>query len=229
MPFGLNIAPRVFTKLTRTVATMLADRGITVLMYLDDWLVQGATRDEAHSATSTTIAVCQDLGFCFNLPKCVLQPSQSIQWLGMLWDAQAASVRLSDDNRARVVAKLRRAVVASTCTHKVWASLMGSLTFAAQVVPLGKLWCRRLWWEGNRLFPRAHPHLRPVPFHLQRLLQRWLAPGLLQAAVPWRTSPPQLTVFTDASDTGWGYQAANGLQGKGVWTRPARTEASTSM
>ena len=230
MPFVLNIAPRVFTKLTRTVATMLADRGITVLMYLDDWLVQGATRDEAHSATSTTIAVCQDLGFCFNLPKCVLQPSQSIQWLGMLWDAQAASVRLSDDNRARVVAKLRRAVVASTCTHKVWASLMGSLTFAAQVVPLGKLWCRSLWWEGNRLFPRAHPHLlRPAPFHLQRLLQRWLAPGLLQAAVPWRTSPPQLTVFTDASDTGWGYQAANGLQGKGVWTRPARTEASTSM
>ena len=47
MPFGLNIAPRVFTKLTRTVASMLTDRNIFALMYLDDWLIQVSSQEEA--------------------------------------------------------------------------------------------------------------------------------------------------------------------------------------
>ena len=157
MPFGLNIAPRVFTKLTRTVASLLADRGVYVLMYLDDWLVQGSTEAETQAATATTIEVCSSLGFVFNIPKSLLNPTQQIQWLGMLWDAETATLRLSHDNRTRVQAKLRRAVVARTFTHKLWASLLGSLNYAAQVVPLGRLWCRRVWWEETYLFPRSIP------------------------------------------------------------------------
>ena len=38
LPFGLSLAPRVFTKLTRVVATRLAEKGVTSLMYIDDWL-----------------------------------------------------------------------------------------------------------------------------------------------------------------------------------------------
>lgn len=33
IPFGLNIAPRVFTKLTRVVAVCLASLGVNILMY----------------------------------------------------------------------------------------------------------------------------------------------------------------------------------------------------
>ena len=219
MPFGLNIAPRVFTKLTRTVASILADEGVSLLMYLDDWLVQGTSQADAQASTVTTMTVCERLGFAFNVPKCMLTPSQSIVWLGMTWDSTSASLRLSDTNRQKLVGKLRRAVVAKNFTHRLWASLMGSLNFAAHVVPLGRLWCRRLWWEGNRLFPRSRPHLlQPVPHHLHRLLGRWLAPGLLFASVPWRSRPPQMTVYTDASDSGWGYQAVGGFQGRGLWS-----------
>ena len=219
MPFGLNIAPRIFTKLTRTVASMLADEGVSLLMYLDDWLIQGTSQLDAQAATSTTIAVCERLGFAFNIPKCVLTPHQSIDWLGMTWDSTSQSLRLTTNNRVKLVDKLRRAVVAKTYNHKLWASLMGSLTFAAQVVPLGRLWCRRLWWEGNHLFPRSCPHhLHPVPHYVHRLLQQWLDPDLLSVSVPWRCPPPQLQVYTDASDSGWGYQAAEGIQGRGLWS-----------
>ena len=187
MPFGLNIAPRVFTKLTRTMASLLADRGGTVLMYLDDWLLQAESREAVLTATQTTMDVCTHLGFAFNLPKCELPPSQGILWLGMEWDAQSSTLRLSDANRVKVVGKLRRTVASFNCSHRLWARLLGSLNFAAQVVPLGRLWCQRLWWGGNRAFSRRHPHLLlPVPPHLHQLLQQWLAPGLLQTAVPWR-------------------------------------------
>ena len=36
MPFGLNIAPRVFTRILRPVHQALAREGIQVMMYLDD-------------------------------------------------------------------------------------------------------------------------------------------------------------------------------------------------
>ena len=223
LPFGLNIAPRVFTKITKTVAALLTGEGICTLMYLDDWLVQATSPSEVREATEKTIHICSTLGFQFNIPKSSLAPAQNINWLGMTWDSRAASLSLSPENRARVIKKLRRMLLATTCTHRVWTSLMGSLNFAAQVVPLGRLWCRRLWWEGNRTLPRSHPHqLRPLPFHLRTLLHQWVKPGLLNASVPWRASPPRLTVCTDASDIGWGYQADNGIQGRGRWSRSDR-------
>ena len=39
MPFGLNIAPRIFTKLTRPILEELRAKGVCVVVYLDDWLV----------------------------------------------------------------------------------------------------------------------------------------------------------------------------------------------
>ena len=37
LPFGLNTAPRVFTRLGHTVAAYLHHQGISVIPYLDDW------------------------------------------------------------------------------------------------------------------------------------------------------------------------------------------------
>jgi len=39
MPFGLNIAPRIFTKLCSVIIKELRLKGIKILAYLDDWIV----------------------------------------------------------------------------------------------------------------------------------------------------------------------------------------------
>ena len=53
--------------------------------------------------------------------------------------------------------------------------LLGSLLFAAQLVPQGRLWCRRLCWAGSSPSPSSpgnRPHLlrpdRPLQLFLQR-------------------------------------------------------------
>jgi hypothetical protein len=39
MPFGLNIAPRVFTKIMKPVVASLRSQGIRLIIYLDDILI----------------------------------------------------------------------------------------------------------------------------------------------------------------------------------------------
>ncbi|MEL7520405.1 MAG: reverse transcriptase domain-containing protein, partial [Cyanobacteria bacterium J06553_1] len=37
LPFGLNIAPRIFTKVLQPLHSKLTAHGVHLLMYLDDW------------------------------------------------------------------------------------------------------------------------------------------------------------------------------------------------
>lgn len=39
MSFGLTIIPKVFTKMTKVLAKILADKEVSVLMCSDDWFV----------------------------------------------------------------------------------------------------------------------------------------------------------------------------------------------
>ena len=43
LPFGLNTAPRVFTKLIKPIAAYLWKRGIRIIVYLDDFLILGSS------------------------------------------------------------------------------------------------------------------------------------------------------------------------------------------
>ena len=58
MPFGLNIAPRIFTKLVTVVVKHLRERNICVAAYLDDWLVWAPSEQQY---TSDCQLVMQEL------------------------------------------------------------------------------------------------------------------------------------------------------------------------
>ena len=62
MPFGLATAPREFTTLVKEVRTMALRLGISVQMYLDDWLIKANSCQEAHSATLTKLELTRKLG-----------------------------------------------------------------------------------------------------------------------------------------------------------------------
>ena len=55
LPFGLASAPRVFTKLMKPVLSILRQRGICLIAYLDDFLIMGETRQLALQHAATTL------------------------------------------------------------------------------------------------------------------------------------------------------------------------------
>ena len=58
MPFGLNIAPRIFTKLMDQAISQLRIGGVKILAYLDDLLIWSDTQEALMKDAETTL----DLG-----------------------------------------------------------------------------------------------------------------------------------------------------------------------
>ena len=229
LPFGLSLAPRVFTKLSKVVSTVLAKMGVTTLMYLDDWLVYSPSKEKTLTNVRVAMKVLGEMGFVINVPKSSLVPSQQLDWLGIRWDTVSATLSLSPDNRLRSLSHLRRALFSRTLSRRQWESLLGVLNFAAPTFPLGRLMHRRLSLEVNTAVPaRLRDLQRPVPRPLHRLLGLWLQRAPWKTPVPWLPPTPSLTVMSDASDIGWGYPSEQGHQRYGSWL-PGLREAHINI
>ncbi|CAJ0967008.1 unnamed protein product [Ranitomeya imitator] len=87
LPFGLSIAPRIFTKLMSEVMSFLRSRNIVIVPYLDDFLVIGRSVDHCLAQieeVTTTLAV---LGWEINVAKSRLTPEKVQSFLGLVLDS----------------------------------------------------------------------------------------------------------------------------------------------
>ena len=66
MPFGLNIAPRIFTKMADAVVQVLHSQGILVAAYLDDWIIWATSEEECLRSAQQVIMFLESLGFQIN-------------------------------------------------------------------------------------------------------------------------------------------------------------------
>ena len=76
LPFGLSMSPRVFTKILKPVLAFAHLHWVKLHMYIDDWLLNAGTHQEALEQTSWLKSLCRKLGLVLNLEKSDLIPSQ---------------------------------------------------------------------------------------------------------------------------------------------------------
>ena len=69
LPFGLNTAPQVFTRLGHTVTGYLHRQGISVIPYLDDWLIHHPDRQVLLRHQAQLINTLDLVGFILNRKK----------------------------------------------------------------------------------------------------------------------------------------------------------------
>ena len=82
LPFGLNSAPYIFTKLMKPVIAILRRLGIRAILYLDDLLIMAQSREEAKRHLATALELITALGFIINTKKSITDPAQEIEFLG---------------------------------------------------------------------------------------------------------------------------------------------------
>ena len=95
LPFGLSTSPRVVTKILKPVLAFTHLHWVKLHMYLDDWLLNPGTHQEALEQTSWLKSLCRRLGLVLNLEKSDLIPSQVSTYLGIELDTLVGLARPS--------------------------------------------------------------------------------------------------------------------------------------
>ena len=101
--FGLSTAPQVFTRVMAPVSAILHSMGIRMRRYLDDWLVQSASRESFVQDLQTVLHLCHELGIVVNPQKSNLVPSQVVQYLGVIIAAQSFRASPSPERVSRLL------------------------------------------------------------------------------------------------------------------------------
>ena len=219
MPFGLNIAPRIFTKLTRPIIEELRQKGVRVIVYLDDWLVWADSVEQCLIDTQVLLQVLDARGFKVNLQKSRLTPQRRFEWLGVLWDTSTQLVSLPEDKVLSMTQDLLSFLNKTWVTRREVERVLGKLQFASLVDPIGKNLLKNLN-VYLRHFARRSLRDKKVPFppRLRTALRRWLRPGTLRQSIGFRPPPISLSICTDASNQGWGAHSSSGESRQGSWS-----------
>ena len=85
--FGLSPAPLVFTKLLKVPISLLRKLNVRIIIYLDDMLLMASSLEDLLMARDTLIFILQHLGFLINIKKSYLEPTSTLEFLGVIVDS----------------------------------------------------------------------------------------------------------------------------------------------
>lgn len=227
LPFGLSLAPRIFTRCVAAALSPLQSRGMRILPYLDDWLICSATREQAIYNTTTLLAHVTQLGLTVNFAKSSLIPSQRVVFIGVVLDSVMMRASPSPQRVDDILNLVSRVQRGTRLTYGLFLRLLGKLTAASSVIPLGLLSLRPLqvWVNGLGLDPRRHQGRMVVASgKCLRSLKPWRSRAYLSSGVPLGSLPSRReVVVTDASLSGWG-AVWNHRTVRGTWSPQQKSE-----
>ena len=156
LPFGLSTSPRVFTKILKPVLAYAHLHRVKLHMYLDDWLLNPGTHQEAHEQTSWLKSLCQKLGLVLNLEKSELIPSQVSTYLGIELDTSVGLARPSHKRLTNWLSVAEGFTAQQSPPAVQWLQVLGHLVSLEKLVPYGRIrirpiqWQLRLQWSQSR-------------------------------------------------------------------------------
>ena len=147
LPCGLRSAPFTFNQYTEALEWILHNNYQIpdTIHYLDDFLMAGKpSSPDCEQALGRMLEVCRRLGFPIAQGK-VEGPTRAIIFLGILLDTESMELRLPQDKLEALLSLLNSwNKKKMRTTKRELLSLIGKLSFAAKVVPAGRLFLRRL-------------------------------------------------------------------------------------
>ncbi len=205
-PQGLSSVPRAFTKLMKVPFSKLRRLGFTIIGYIDDTLFIEKQPALLNRAVSEAIALFSDLGLTISYTKSVLQPSQKIEYLGLILNSETMTVSLADRKKLKIrdmaIGLLRK----QRTSIQHFSEFIGNLVAAALGVYRAPLFFQGLERAQNNAL-RVHrgdytAHMTLTPGN--RVDIQWWADNIVGSSAPILYPEPACVVTSDASNTGWG-------------------------
>ena len=219
LPFGLSLAPRVFTKCVDAALSPLRSSGVRIFSYIDDYLVCSHSREQAIRDAERVTSHLMNLGFRINWTKSRLQPAQCTAYLGLSINSLSCRVTLSEGRIQAFTQCLARFQPGAAVPFRLCLRLLGLMASVIAVVKLGLLMMRDVqrWVTSLRLCPRRHlcRLVRISPAATAALCQ-WRSPEIFSPGARLGGVASRVVMTTDASLTGWG-AVLEGRAVNGVW------------
>lgn len=220
LPFGLNTAPMVWTKVLAPIMEILHLEGIYISPYLDDLLIRDTSRLGLSRALHRCIDVLLDGGFVINITKSELIPTQDLIYVGGRFRTDLGIVTLPQDR----FPALQKAVAKFKPGHQVQAllfqQLLGQMASMLDVIPWARFhmrplqsYLKRHWLQG--VDPQSTKILISRELHIALLW--WTRRKNIFKGSPLIPPQPDIILTTDASKAGWGGFLPH-CQTQGLWT-----------
>ena len=220
LPFGLTVAPFLFTWVMRPVVKELRRQGIRVHIYLDNMIIFHTDETTLRHHRDTALTLLQELGFHINWGKSQLVPVSTIVYLGMEFTLKSSLVRPPMDKCLEIKELAQKFMDNAYMTARQWSILLGKLAFLATMVPQGRLHQRELQfhlrqhWDFN--WDLQTTVQIPMTESVQQTLSWWTHIPNLRVGKPLSQPSPSRTIFTDASLEGWGGHMGSHMA-SGLW------------
>lgn len=228
LPFGLSLAPVLFTRVVKKALSPLRAAGMSFVQYLDDILIVEESPAAVQKTVQAIVSTLVTLGFQINTTKSETTPSRVIEFLGLRLDAAKNSLSVPAEKLRKCRRDAKKLLQQQLTTPRQVAQVLGLLNSVAPAVRPGLLqqrWCQRALaqalktsnWEAKfELSPEAKRELSWWSDELPHFNGRPLPLSSLKAS--WR-------ITTDASETGWGVVTPSGTI-RGHWTPEQSRQSS---
>lgn len=218
MPYGLSVAPRVFTKLMKEVMNSLRKEGYKSVIYLDDILCIGNTYLECQDNVKKTLSLLQCLGFVVNFNKSMLEPRQVCRFLGFMYNTVEMTLSLPDDKRKGIMQLVQKFIKRPRCTIRQLSQFIGVLTAACPAVKYGWLYTKTLERQKYLALTQFENFEVKIKLPVDVLPDLyWWKDNILTTYNSLRFDKKfKLEIFTDASLIGWG-AFCGGKRASGGW------------
>ena len=223
LPFGLNSAPYIFTKLMKPVTAILRRLGIRAILYLDDLLIMAQSKKETKRHLATALELIIALGFIINTKKSVTDPAQEIEFLGFVLNSVDMIISLPQRKLKSLRSLAKRLRDQGSGTARQIAQLLGMMVAAHPAILPAPLHYRSLERAKSRTVRTGHSYesLIQVDHVMAMELQWWIDSASHHNGRPLQITQWDLTIETDASTMGWGAFSQEVRTG-GAWTLEER-------
>lgn len=144
LPFGLSLAPLIFTKILKPVLSALRSNGFLMVAYLEDFICLGSTYSKCLSCVTETVTLLEKIGFVINTEKSKLIPNQVQTYLGFKIDSQNMCLRLPEEKSMKILERLKVTSKLRIISIREFAKLLGMLCSACPAIAYGWLYTKRL-------------------------------------------------------------------------------------
>ena len=220
LPFGLTTAPQVFTRVMAPVSAIMHRLGFRILRYLDDWLILGSSLEEVIRARDFLLHLCDIFLIRVNLEKSSLIPSQDSTYLGMRINSLISRVFPTQGRLQKLASLLEEFLSSHSPSALLWMSLLGTMSSLTLLIPGARLRMRSLQIILRKSWD-FHHEAQKITYGTSCLgdLQWWSDASNLTPGVPLEVPHPDIHLYTDASDQGWG-ATLQSMEVSGIWSPP---------